>query len=121
MLDDLKRNNYKLCIATNKTKKQVDKLLSMNDFNKYFDIVFYAKDDGSLSKKDMLCEIKTKYGVKDVNYYMVGDTLGDYQAAINNGYVFIGANYGYGQLDMIENSYIVENVSDIFDVVEKIK
>lgn len=92
-------------IATMKTLPQVDKLLTSSGFDKYFNIVEAAREDGTLSKSQMLVEIKKKYSDLE-RFIMVGDTIGDYNAAIDAGYEFISADYGYGNIQEINCKHV---------------
>lgn len=89
-------NGYRLHIATMKTKNQVDALNYNGIFNDFSEIKT-AKDGGGYTKSNMLVDIKNIYG-KDESYIMVGDTQGDYNAAIEANMDFIFAEYGYGEI-----------------------
>lgn len=106
VLENLYMNGYILGIATMKTYSQVEKLLDSFECKKYFSFVYAAKEDGSLSKCDMLLRIKSIVEKRGIDYYMVGDTIGDYLAAQNALYKFIAADYGYGNIDEVESIHI---------------
>lgn len=88
---------YKLCIATMKTRKQVDTLLDLFVLKDDFDCIETSRDEGGYTKFDMLNSIKNKYG--DGEYIFVGDTYGDYKAALKADMRFIYAKYGYGEIE----------------------
>lgn len=88
---------YKLCIATMKTRKQVDTLLDLFVLKDDFDCIETSRDEGGYTKFDMLNSIKNKYG--DGEYIFVGDTYGDYKAALKADMRFIYAEYGYGEIE----------------------
>lgn len=105
VLDSFINQNNSMFIATMKTQFQIEKLLEVSLCKKYFKGVEFAREDGSLSKKDMLLSIKNRSDEYKY-YYMVGDTLGDYKAAIDAGYVFIAADYGYGDIGYLDCIHI---------------
>lgn len=90
-MDELKNRGVRLAVATMKTKPQVDKLFSYLGIADYFDVIRTARDDGSLSKAQMVADIM---GSNDA--YMIGDTNGDKEAAEKALCHFIGITYGFG-------------------------
>ena len=101
VLGCLKSEGFVLGIATMKTGKQVDKLLEIFGCRDKFDIIQCAKEDGSLSKSRMLENIRRDYSGCD-DFYMVGDTMGDMNAANEACFKFIFAEYGYGSVSRNE-------------------
>lgn len=93
----IKFHKYKLCIATMKTKKQVDTLLELFTLDNDFDCIETAREEGGYTKSEMLQNIKNKY--VNSEYIFVGDTNGDYKAALLADIRFIYAEYGYGNID----------------------
>ena len=116
LLYRLIENGCFLGIATMKTRPQVDKLLSLYGFNSLFDVIQTAKEDGSVSKSAMLNSAKVYCSSHDENTecYMVGDTIGDYQAAMDSGYDFIAADYGYGAIDNLMCKHI-SSIEELYD------
>ena len=96
VLGKLKTAGYHLCIATMKTQGQMERLLSIKNMSNAFEIVQTAALDGAKSKADMLVLIKSKYSA-DSQFYMIGDTMGDYEAAKKVDYKFLAITYGYGE------------------------
>lgn len=93
----LKSKEYIVCIATMKTRKQVDALLKIFKFETVFDHIECAREEGGYTKLDMLNSIKTLYPCDDIIF--VGDTNGDYKAAIKADVRFVYAEYGYGNIE----------------------
>lgn len=104
-LKELKDRGWILGIATMKTMPQLEALI--RDFNcgDLFSVLKAAKEDRSLSKSQMLKDIKEEYQDAD-GYIMVGDTMGDYEAAKEAGYKFVAADYGYGDIKNLEAKHI---------------
>lgn len=120
VLKSLKNNGIHLCIATNKPVSQVKNLLDHYNLFPYFKII-KAKDDFDKPKAEMLKEIRAEI-TGEKFYYMVGDTIGDLEAAMKAGYQFIEAAYGYGEFE-VKNEYQINIVTDmlrICDIWQKI-
>lgn len=114
VIASLKEAGNKIAIATMKTRKQVEALLHSHNMDAVFDIIKYALEDGSLTKADMLKQIKREIFAN--SYIMVGDTLGDYNAAKAADMEFIFAEYGYGDI----NDAGVKKIGQIGDLLKMI-
>jgi phosphoglycolate phosphatase len=110
----LRKNKIHVCIATNKPNFQVKTLMAKNNLYQYIETV-KSNDNTGKSKSEMLKEIKEEIPSEDF-YYMVGDTMGDLQAANEAGYLFIEASYGYGEFK-VKNQFKIENLMDIVSVL----
>ncbi len=115
VLTELKNHGYSLAIATMKTQEQVDTLLEIFGLSQAFDSIHCASHDGNLHKSDMLTAIKQEINAEQ--YFMVGDTIGDYLAAVSvDGYEFIYAEYGYGHIT--GNMTIKYRISSLHSLLE---
>lgn len=90
-LDMLRRNGVRLAIATMKTGPQVDRLFSYFGIKDYFEEIKTAREDGSLSKAQMIAEL-----MDSDETYMIGDTISDQIATQEAECSFIGVTYGFG-------------------------
>lgn len=116
LLKELHNRNYFIALATMKTGTQVEALVSGFELDE-FDALKYAMEDGSLSKRKMLEILRTQVDCE--HYYMVGDTTGDYHAAIDAGYAFVYASYGYGNIDCAKGTYMeIKQLYEILNVVK---
>lgn len=115
LLSYIKSREYKLCIATMKTKNQVEKLLKNYNILSLFDAIETAKYEGGYTKYDMLNSIKSRFCG---DLYFVGDTLGDYNASRKANIKFIYASYGYGNIPKYKGERIF-SLLDIVDILEK--
>lgn len=104
-LEELKSNGCMLGIATMKTMPQLEALIRDFQCGELFSVLKAAKEDGSLSKAQMLKDIKEEHLEAD-GYIMVGDTMGDYKAAKEAGYDFVAADYGYGDIKNLKEEHI---------------
>lgn len=116
VLDFLYKKNFHLCIATMKTMKQILKLFSLFNLGHFFENIQAAQDNGMLKKKDMLKSIREIYSDK-FEFVMVGDTVSDFDAAKENLFDFVFANYGYGKTKPVGDFICINSLMDIIKVV----
>jgi len=81
----------------------------------FFVITKEEQYDGE-KKSSTLARIKELYPTEEI-YYMVGDTVGDLEAAIEAGYDFIEASFGYGEFKE-KNEMAIMNMEDILVVMQ---
>lgn len=113
VLDGLNENGIRLAVATMKTGPQVEKLFSYLGIFDYFDVIRNAREDGSLSKAQMIADIKGS----DEDY-MIGDTDGDRSAAEKAGSKFIGVTYGFGYKPDREYDFLrADKPEDILKII----
>lgn len=118
LIKELKNKNNKIYIASMKTKIQVDRLLEIYGLENFFDGIYCGKDDGSLNKKDMLSMIRSMNDTID-KFVMIGDHESDYLAAKKNGFVFISADYGYGDIADKPDCFHVTNSAELFSLLHE--
>lgn len=95
-LQQLKKQNKKLFVATNKPYVPTLKLLERYFETKFDDIITPDKFMGkNMNKAEMLGYLIEKYGLKLSDTVMFGDTLGDWMAAQKNGCKFVFFAGGY--------------------------
>ena len=97
VVQQLKNNNKRLFVATNRGKMTVSKILKANGLYELFDDIYTIDkyDDRKLSKSQMIQEIMYKYGLDRLSTVMVGDTEEDLNGAKSVGCDFIGVSWGY--------------------------
>ena len=106
LIECLKLRGYSVGIATLKTYPQVHALLKYNNMLESFDIIRTANAKGGVSKSDMLGQIRAVFKCDTDEFIFIGDTVGDFNAANEMDYKFIAADYGYGDVKMLECSHI---------------
>ncbi len=114
LLNWIKEKNYNLCIATMKTRNQVDALLEAFRIESYFDCVETAKYEGGYSKHEMLEKIKLLY--RGSEFMFVGDTNGDYKASQKAKISFVYAQYGYGCVEQIDG-IVIHSLEDLKSIL----
>ena len=120
LLLNLRKNGTKTGVATNKREDYTMKLLEHFDLLHQFDCVIGSDIKGERSKLDMIRLCKEKTGIYDSSQcLMVGDTIGDMEAAQKVGVDFLGVTYGFGlSIDNhISNLICVDNCADIASFV----
>lgn len=97
MFQSLNIANISCSIATYKREDYAIKLFEYFRFNAYTDIVFGADNDNVLTKKEIILKCITRAKVFDNSQIiMVGDTIHDYNGALELGINFIPVTYGFG-------------------------
>lgn len=97
-LSNLKSAGLRLYIATSKPDFMAEKVATHFDIKKYFDGIFGAKPDMSISsKKDVITLLRTAHtDITPENSVMVGDREHDVLGAREHGIGCIGVLWGYG-------------------------
>lgn len=97
LLSDLKKQGYKLAVATNKRDDYAVRLLEHFDFPKYFDYMLGSDFENKMKKADIIRVCLEKLGCSDPDHaIIVGDTIHDLKGARNVGIHFVGVSYGFG-------------------------
>lgn len=94
LLSDLKNQGIKLAVATGKSRRGLDRVLTQTDSHTLFDITRAASETKSKPDPLMLAEILAFTGVKAEHAIMVGDTSYDLEMAQNIAMPSIGVSYG---------------------------
>ncbi|MAC84959.1 MAG: hypothetical protein CL624_12580 [Arcobacter sp.] len=113
-------NGYKLSIATFKREELVNKILKQYKVENYFYQVRGLKEDCFMSKTELVKECISK---KDSIVIMIGDTISDYTAALDNNIVFYLVKYGYGYENLKskvnkENIKVISHFEEILSINE---
>lgn len=117
MLKDLKNAGLRLVVATSKLENIARQILKHFKLDKYFDYIGGALPDGSRDYKDQVI----KYVMDILNAdkrktVMIGDRIHDIDGARKVGIDSIGALYGYGSREELENAgalFIADTPQDI--------
>lgn len=107
-------------IATNKRLAGAQRMYKQFGWDQVFDGLFtgdmYAEDPmiGKLTKTQLLKLIMERFGVEPSQCVMVGDTIGDFNAAADNGVYSVGVTWGYGEkADLEKSNRRVDNAEEI--------
>lgn len=107
LLEMLQRHNCKLAVATLKSQKIAEEILEYYGIKKYFDSIVGMNEEESLTKAQTIMKAMEEVGLfNKQETLMVGDSMYDFQGAIECGISFIPVLYGFG----FRNSFQAEGV-----------
>ena len=118
-LEDLKDRGKRIFLVTNKRRSATEALLLKFDLSDMFKAVVTSDHEVNrlMSKKEMLDLLVEKNRLERIVSVYVGDTSGDYRAAMDSGMGFIFAAYGYGSIEDIPkedvNLQVIWKISDL--------
>ena len=116
LLSDLKQQGVKLAVATGKSRKGLDRVLTQTQSHDVFDITRAASETQSKPHPRMLEEILTELNVTADCAIMVGDTSYDLEMAQNINMPRIGVSYGVHSITTLQHYQplaIVHNVQEL--------
>lgn len=117
MLKNLKNAGLRLAVATSKLENIAKQILEHFRLYKYFDYIGGALPDGSRDYKDQVIEyVMDILNADKCKTVMIGDRIQDIQGANKVGIDSIGALYGYGSREELENAgalFIADTPQDI--------
>lgn len=116
MLGDLSEQGIKLAVATGKSRKGLDRVLSQTSSHDIFEITRAASETKSKPDPLMLSEILAFTGVKAENAIMVGDTSYDLEMAQNIAMPRVGVSYGVHSPEILHKFNPLSVVNDIAEL-----
>lgn len=106
---------HKLAIATLKNKELAQTIFDNLGLSHYFETIRGMDAVDSLSKSEIINQC-----IEDCNHYdlkeiiMIGDSWGDYNAAVESNVAFVGVDYGYGFSKSVKYEFpIISSLSEI--------
>lgn len=113
----LKENDYQLAICSNGSKEYVEKILNSHHIKELFSVIKHKEINKS--KSDQVKEIAIKLNVELV--IVVGDSYHDIQAAVDNNFISVAANYGYQLGSEVNANFGINEISELFPLVCKLE
>lgn len=95
ILKKLKEYGCKLGVATLKSQGIAETVLKNQDLYSYMDVVVGMNDSETMTKADTIRQAMSALCIVD-NVLMVGDSVYDFEGAVEAGVEFIGVLYGFG-------------------------
>ena len=97
LLEYLKKNGYKIAVATYKKQDYTDKLMHHFGIDKYADVIYGSDYENKLLKSDIIKLCLDEVSPDDYSEaLMVGDTKHDARGAEVIGASFAGVSFGFG-------------------------
>lgn len=104
LLTDLRRDGYKLFVATSKPETTSIDILNKFELSEYFDRICGADKDASRDEKSQVIAYLLSEIGDAVDAVMVGDTAFDVIGAAQHGIPTIGVSWGYGNVSDMEKA-----------------
>lgn len=122
MLDEMKKRDIYVALATSKPYEFAVQILEHFDLIRYFDHIGAATMDGRISKKaDVIAHLLEELGIENKGTaLMIGDRDQDIQGAKANGLVSVGVLWGYGSLEELQCAgadHLVRQPEDLLTLV----
>jgi len=116
LLNSLKKNNKNIFLVTNKPQKATLEVLKSLELTNYFKEILGA--DALKEHKPSpypINYISEKYNLPKNNFLFIGDSVTDYETAINAEIDFAFVKYGY-ESKKIEANYKLDNILDLLEI-----
>ena len=125
LLDGLKKDGYKLYVATSKPEQYSVKIIEHFGLAEYFEMVGGADmNETRVHKGDVIRYVMESCGFTDSSeIVMVGDRENDMNGARQNHMESVGVLYGYGSREELENSgacHIAKTVEELGKVLRSL-
>ena len=122
LLADLKQAGLKLAVATGKSRRGLDRVLTQTNSHQIFDMTRAASETKSKPDPLMLQEILTELDVPVEAAIMVGDTSYDLEMAQNLKMRSIGVSYGAHTVETLQRYQplvIVDDIQSLHDYLTR--
>ncbi|MCY6371403.1 HAD family hydrolase [Clostridium ganghwense] len=123
LLEELKKLNKTLIIATSKPTVFAKKILDHFNLSQYFSSIVGSNLDGTRTSKSEVINfvLSTLPNISKKNIVMVGDRKHDILGARQNGLDSIAVTYGYGtteEFKKAEPTYYAESIDDLLELLK---
>jgi phosphoglycolate phosphatase-like HAD superfamily hydrolase/uridine kinase len=112
-LNELKKRGYRLALVSNSGRLWFEKAVKTFELNNFFEVMECA-DVSGLSKIEIVKQICLKLNCPAAA--MIGDRLGDVEAAHANNLLSVGARYGYGGTETAQADFVLSAFSQLLDI-----
>jgi phosphoglycolate phosphatase len=121
VLNELKKNNYQLAVATGKSRKGLENDINAFQLSGMFDSTQTVDECFSKPNPQMIENILKELGFEKNNALMVGDSNYDEKMAINANVDFLAVLYGVLGKDDFENHEKTLYAETVFDILYEVK
>lgn len=118
MLDELKRRQHWLAVATGKSRRGLDEVLQSVQLKGVFDGSRTADETAGKPDPRMLLELMREFGTQPERTLMIGDTTHDLQMAVNAGCAAVGVSYGAhetAEFGALQPVFVAESVASLHE------
>ena len=115
----LKASGREIAVATGKSRRGLDRILSKLELSDFFDATRCADETRSKPHPLMIHEIMQERGVPSERVIMVGDTEYDLEMASNAGVASVGVSFGVHSIERLETHgpvAIVDELPQLLDL-----
>ena len=121
LLDTLKKEGYRLFVATSKPETTAVEILNKFELAPYFELICGATfDSGRVHKADVIAYLLAQIG-NPQQVLMVGDTEFDVTGAAAHGIQTIGVSWGYGKVAAMEEAGAVAIAHSMDELLQLIQ
>lgn len=120
-LDELKSNGHQIAVATGKSRRGLDRVLSNMGWDSYFHASRCADETASKPNPLMLSEIISELDYRVEDSLMVGDTEFDLAMAADLGMPRVGVSYGahsISRLRTFEPEAIIDKMGQLLEIMQ---
>ena len=121
VLSILYNKNIPMSICTNKRQSVTLNLLNKVGITHYFRSIVGAQSKIPLKpNKDMIEKVMSDFDHKYYNFYMIGDTENDIQAAKNAGInsIFVKGGYSNKSETQLNPNFVINNMGELINLLE---
>lgn len=111
-LENLDRNNVRMCVASSTKRELIEFCLKNNDIYKFFDFIISCRDVGKGKSEPLIYNTcAEKFGVKNSDIAVYEDSIVAMATAKNAGFYVVGvydkmSNYNIDEAKVLVNEYI---------------
>ena len=123
LLNELKKSNWLIGIATNKSRIGLTNGLAKHDLSKIFDITMSTDENIPKPNPAMAIKAMNDLGVQKDRCVMIGDTINDIGLGVNAGIISIGVTWGYNSKELLSSagaSYLVNDSIELSKLMKTI-
>ena len=121
LLNELKKSNWLIGIATNKSRIGLTNGLAKHDLSKIFDITMSTDENIPKPNPAMAIKAMNDLGVQKERCVMIGDTINDIGLGVNAGIISIGVTWGYNSKELLSSAGASYLVNDSFELSKLMK
>ena len=123
LIHELKRNDWLIGIATNKSRVGLTNGLAKHNLTNIFDITLSTDENIAKPNPAMALRAMKELGVDEKYSVIIGDTINDIGLGVNSGITSIGVTWGYNNRKLLMSAganHLVDNAQDLSKLMNKL-